>query len=48
MRPEMVPLMYPRIDEWRETQARIDPTGVLTSDLDRRLHLTAGSTRSPR
>ena len=48
MRAEMVPLMYPRIDEWRETQARVDPRGVLTSDLDRRLGLTRGATRGPR
>ena len=43
MRAEMVPLMYPRIREWRETRARVDPRGVLTSDLDRRLQLTAAT-----
>ncbi|MEI7926882.1 MAG: D-arabinono-1,4-lactone oxidase, partial [Chloroflexota bacterium] len=43
MRAEMVPLMYPRLDEWRETQSRVDPRGIFTSDLDRRLHLTRGS-----
>ena len=45
MRAEMVPLMYPRIDAWREVQARVDPAGMLTSDLDRRLGLTARSAR---
>lgn len=41
MRPEWLPVMYPRIDEWRETQSKIDPEGRLTSDLDRRLGITA-------
>ena len=41
MRPEWLPVMYPRIEEWRETQSRIDPEGRLTSDLDRRLGMTA-------
>lgn len=40
MRPEMLPTMYPRLGEWRELRASVDPGGVLTSDLDRRLHLT--------
>ena len=43
MRSEMVPLMYPRLDEWRETQARVDPHGLFTSDLNRRLRLTRGA-----
>lgn len=41
MRPECLEVMYPRIDEWREVQSRVDPSGRLTSDLDRRLGLTA-------
>jgi decaprenylphospho-beta-D-ribofuranose 2-oxidase len=39
LRPDLVPVMYPRLDEWRSTRQRIDPQGVLTSDLARRLHL---------
>ncbi len=41
MRPEWLEVMYPRIDEWRAVQARVDPHGRMTSDLDRRLGLTA-------
>jgi len=40
LRPELVPVMYPRLDEWRAVRDRADPGGVLASDLDRRLHLT--------
>jgi decaprenylphospho-beta-D-ribofuranose 2-oxidase len=39
MRPEMVPVMYPRLHEWREVRARLDPAGVMQSDLSRRLRL---------
>jgi decaprenylphospho-beta-D-ribofuranose 2-oxidase len=39
LRPELVPRMYPRLDEWRDVQARVDPDRVLQSDLSRRLHL---------
>ena len=39
MRPELVPLMYPRLDEWRAVCAKADPDGVMQSDLSRRLHL---------
>ncbi len=31
--------MYPRLDEWREVQARLDPEGTLRSDMARRLGL---------
>lgn len=39
MRPELVPLMYPRLDEWRAICAAADPDGVMQSDLGRRLQL---------
>jgi len=31
--------MYPRLDEWRKVRAAVDPAGVFTSDLSRRLAL---------
>ena len=31
--------MYPRLDEWRKARAAVDPHGVFTSDLARRLAL---------
>jgi decaprenylphospho-beta-D-ribofuranose 2-oxidase len=40
LRPELLGVMYPRLDEWREVRARLDPEGVLCSDLARRLRLT--------
>jgi decaprenylphospho-beta-D-ribofuranose 2-oxidase len=40
LRPELMPVMYPRLAEWRAVQARVDPDGVLRSDLSRRLDLT--------
>lgn len=39
MRPELVPAMYPRLDEWRAVQRRLDPQGRLRSDQARRLQL---------
>ena len=39
MRPELLPVMYPRLDEWREARARLDPDGRMRSDLQRRLSL---------
>jgi decaprenylphospho-beta-D-ribofuranose 2-oxidase len=43
LRPELVPAMYPRLDEWRGVCGRADPDGVLRSDLSRRLGLRPAS-----
>jgi decaprenylphospho-beta-D-ribofuranose 2-oxidase len=40
VRAELLPAMYPRLDEWREVRAKVDPDGVLQSDLSRRLGLS--------
>jgi decaprenylphospho-beta-D-ribofuranose 2-oxidase len=37
--PEAIRRGYPRLDEWREVRASVDPTGVWASDLSRRLRL---------
>jgi decaprenylphospho-beta-D-ribofuranose 2-oxidase len=37
---DLVPAMYPRLNEWREIRDRLDPDHRITSDLDRRLDLT--------
>jgi len=39
VRPDIIPTMYPRLEEWRATRRRVDPEGVMASDLARRLHL---------
>jgi decaprenylphospho-beta-D-ribofuranose 2-oxidase len=39
MRPEHLPAMYPRLDEWRAVRASLDPAGALASDQSRRLRL---------
>jgi len=39
LHPDLVPKMYPRLDEWRAVRDRLDPDRHLTSDLARRLHL---------
>ncbi len=39
VRPELIPRMYPRLAEWQEVRRRVDPDGVLQSDLARRLRL---------
>jgi hypothetical protein len=41
--------MYPRLDEWRAARRRVDPDGVLSSDLARRLRLLgAGPSGRPK
>jgi decaprenylphospho-beta-D-ribofuranose 2-oxidase len=42
LRGKLLEVMYPRIDDWRRVRARLDPRGVLASDLDRRLGLRGG------
>ncbi len=37
--PARIPEMYPRLDDFRRVRERVDPTGVLQSDLARRLGL---------
>ncbi|MGW4199468.1 FAD-binding protein [Streptomyces sp. NPDC004726] len=39
LRPELLAAMYPRLPDFRALRARIDPHGVFTSDLSRRLAL---------
>ncbi len=39
VRPELLGRMYPRLDEWREVRAKLDPDHVFQSDLARRLAL---------
>jgi len=39
VRAELLPAMYPRLDEWREVRDRVDPHHVMQSDLARRLRL---------
>ena len=40
LRQDLVPLMYPELERWREIQRRLDPDRQMRSDLDRRLALT--------
>jgi decaprenylphospho-beta-D-ribofuranose 2-oxidase len=40
LRPELLPLMYPRLDEWRAVRDDADPGHRFQSDLSRRLHLS--------
>ena len=39
MRPELLPVMYPRLEEWLAVRHEVDPDQRLVSDLARRLHL---------
>ena len=38
--PEMLAVMYPRLEEFRGLRKQIDPAGLLASDLSRRLRLS--------
>jgi decaprenylphospho-beta-D-ribofuranose 2-oxidase len=38
-RPEHLGVMYPRLSQWREIRAKLDPERVITSDMARRLGL---------
>jgi decaprenylphospho-beta-D-ribofuranose 2-oxidase len=40
MRPDLLATMYPRLGDWRAVRAKVDPRGVMRSDLARRLGLT--------
>ena len=37
--PELIPMMYPRLTDWRRTRQRLDPAGRWTSGLAERLGL---------
>ncbi|MGW4779103.1 FAD-binding protein [Streptomyces filamentosus] len=39
LRPALLPVMYPRLDAFRELRASVDPRSVFRSDLSRRLGL---------
>ena len=39
LRPEFLPLMYPRLEEWRSVRNEMDPYRLWQSDQSRRLKL---------
>lgn len=39
LKPELMPRMYPRLQEWKDIRAKVDPGGVWQSDMARRLGL---------
>ena len=42
--PDTFRAMYPRVDEWRAARDRVDPEGIVRSDLGRRLGLCTDAT----
>jgi decaprenylphospho-beta-D-ribofuranose 2-oxidase len=46
VRADLVPMMYPRLDEWRAVRHRLDPEATFQSDLARRLDLIAARTQA--
>ncbi|MHB1711773.1 MAG: FAD-binding protein [Acidimicrobiales bacterium] len=45
--PDAFALMYPRLDEWMSVRRRVDPDGMVRSDLGRRLGLCRHATSNP-
>ena len=41
VRPELMAAMYPELERWRAARAGVDPEGVMSSDLSRRLGLVS-------
>jgi decaprenylphospho-beta-D-ribofuranose 2-oxidase len=39
LNPEFVPMMYPKLEEWRSIRNNMDPRGMWQSDQSRRLKL---------
>ena len=48
LRPELLPVMYPRLAEWQAVRTALDPDGVMQSDLGRRLGLCHNGAEVPR
>jgi decaprenylphospho-beta-D-ribofuranose 2-oxidase len=48
LRPELMEVMYPRLEEWNEVRSRVDPKAVLASDMGRRLSIGGHSSSSCR
>lgn len=46
LRPDVLAAMYPRLDEFEATRAKLDPDGALRSDLARRLAVGAPARRT--
>jgi len=48
LRPDLLATMYPRLEGFEAVRARVDPGGVLVSDLARRLGLVPAVDPAPR